>query len=360
MAMDWPTNPTEGQLFGIYIYSGGTWRVQGSTNNVGTQIAALQAVDALNYHPNYVINGGMDISQRGTSISNINSDGTYTADRFYIARGGPVNYTQGTTTPPVGFSYYGSYVNNGASNPFMTIGQTIETKDAILLAGKTVTLSFYARANANTTLSKNFIINGMCSNTIDTKIDTVISSTNFTAPYGTTASDWARFSHTFTVPSTAKTVGFSIQSTGTLAVGDGIHLTGVQLEEGSVATPFRRAGGTIQGELAACQRYYWRATADGPYNRYAMGSGYSSTQVVILMPNPVKMRAAPTSVEANILCVWDGGTLSGSATSVSFDSAGSFASTIFLNGLTGITATRAYQMLANGSTSAYIGMSAEL
>lgn len=43
MALDFPSNPVVGQTFNNYVWTGTAWAAQGSTNNVGTQIADLQA-----------------------------------------------------------------------------------------------------------------------------------------------------------------------------------------------------------------------------------------------------------------------------------------------------------------------------
>ena len=43
MALDFPTSPVEGQVHGTYVFTSGVWNAQGSTNNVGIQIAQLQA-----------------------------------------------------------------------------------------------------------------------------------------------------------------------------------------------------------------------------------------------------------------------------------------------------------------------------
>jgi hypothetical protein len=65
----------------------------------------------------------------------------------------------------------------------------------------------------------------------------------------------------------------------------------IQLELGSAATPFSRAGGTFQQELAACQRYYKSSTAT--YDGY-LGQCAATTTARIGFPLPVSMRVAPS------------------------------------------------------------------
>jgi len=47
MPLDFPVSPVEGQVYDTYIYSSGKWSAQGSTNNVGTQIAQLQTASPI-------------------------------------------------------------------------------------------------------------------------------------------------------------------------------------------------------------------------------------------------------------------------------------------------------------------------
>jgi len=200
---------------------------------------------------NRIINGAFQVSQRGTTINSINTDYTYTADRWFITRGGIVNYTQGTTSPPTGFQYYGSYINQTASNPFMSIQQAIESINSYDLLGQTVTFSAYIKAAANTAASTSISMNYEYSTSADTKSPvTSVSGTTFTI----SSSAWTKCSITFTVPSNALTLVPYFLNTATLAVGDGYLITGVQLEQNTSATPFERR--LYNQELAACQRYY--------------------------------------------------------------------------------------------------------
>jgi hypothetical protein len=114
------------------------------------------------------------------------------------------------------------------------------------------------------------------------------------------------------VPSiTGKTIGAGSKvmlrlDFGTDANGDEIEIWGVQLEAGVVATPFRRNAPSIQAELAACQRYYYRFNSETTGDHIALGSGVNSTTVVATTFLPVPMRITPTSLEFSSLRVFDG------------------------------------------------------
>jgi hypothetical protein len=108
---------------------------------------------------NFFINGGTDIWQRGTSIALTTS--AYTSDRWqgYRAVAGSTvsrQVTGDTTNLP--FIQYCARVQRDSGNTATNtiyLGQSLETVNSIPLAGKTVTLSFYARAGANYSTASN-------------------------------------------------------------------------------------------------------------------------------------------------------------------------------------------------------------
>jgi hypothetical protein len=217
---------------------------------------------------NKVINGAFDNWQRGTSISLVTGTNTYGADRFINSctfSAGSATVSRETFTPgtaPVA-GYEGQYFSRltcGSTTTVWAVRQRIENVQSF--AGQTVTLSFYVKAsaaNATTAIqfAQNFGSGGSASVTVDT-----------TGPSITTS--WQRFTVTAAIPSVSgKTIGtssyleFTIYSTTGIASSLAVDLWGVQVEYGSKATPFQTATGTIQGELAACQRYYEKSYAQG-------------------------------------------------------------------------------------------------
>ena len=250
---------------------------------------------------NKIINGDFGIWQRGTSFSN--PVGVYTSDRWlieYDASGSTTkSVTQRTFTPgtaPVtGYegTYYAEFACTvaGSGGTYNLFEQRIE--DVRVFANQTITYSFWAKAAANTTIPsvqirQNFGSGGSAS--VDTTINSSLAVTTA----------WQRFTGTVTVPSVSgQTIGTGsylrfaifcpINATYTL------NFWGVQLEAGSVATPFTTATGTLSGELAACQRYYF-LKASGISQSFGMAAYIASNDLRGSFSSPVEMRTAPTLV----------------------------------------------------------------
>jgi hypothetical protein len=144
------------------------------------------------------------------------------------------------------------------------------------------------------------------------------------------------------------------------------YLTGVQLEAGTVATPFRRNAPSIQAELAACQRYYYRTSpypaGTVPFFGTLQSNSDSGGQAEIKLP--VTMRVAPTSLEWNtsVQIAWPGvnawGLVSASLSTgyTTPNSAVILANTVSA----AITAGRIYWIRGGGDGAAFLGFNAEL
>jgi hypothetical protein len=256
---------------------------------------------------NPVINGGMDIWQRGTSIA-----GTSTAfgpDRFqaYRAVAGSTFSRQvtGDTTnlPNIQYSVRVQRNSGNTATDIIYLLQGLESANSIPFAGKTVTLSFYARKGANFSGASSLMTAQLVSGTgTDQNIaggftgaSTRISQTP------TLTTTWQRFSYTGTILGTATQLGlyFNYTPVGTAGANDWFEITGIQLENGSTATTFSRAGGTIQGELAACQRYYQRFDAATAEPLSANGGSLTTTISQVEVVFPVQLRTAPSSLDSS-------------------------------------------------------------
>jgi hypothetical protein len=250
---------------------------------------------------NAIINGDFRVWQRGTTFTSPATN-TYTADRWVTNQDGSgtvtvsqQSFTPGTA-PVAGYEapfFLRQAVTAAGTTSFFQMQQKIE--DVRTFANQTVTFSFWAKADSSRTglvyWEQNFGSGGSAT----------VQSTVFPAPALTTS--WQRFTYTFTLPSiSGKTIGtnscliFYIRNGGT-ASGANLDIWGAQLEVGSVATAFQTATGTLQGELAACQRYLPAITTASASD---IGTGYnvSTTQPFIMVPFQVPARVAPTGITA--------------------------------------------------------------
>jgi len=261
---------------GLLYTSGGTRSLRTLANGSAGQLLAADPNTASGFRyldpqsdRNLLINGDYAVWQRGNTFNNISADGTYVADRFYVGLGsGNASVRKenvSSENPPSGFENYAEVLNKSAGNSSIAIQQTIESSSVIPLRGRTVTLSLYARAAADTTKSRNLSFGVLSSTSTDAKGgSTVGSDANVTLQFGSSASTWQRFSTTVTVPNnaTSLTVRAYQNPSGGLAINDGFHITGMQLEVSPTASPYDFQ--SYAETLAECLRYFERYTNQMP------------------------------------------------------------------------------------------------
>jgi len=272
---------------------------------------------------NRLINGAMVIDQRNVGAS-VTPDNAYTLDRWKYANTqagkATVQQNAGSVTPPVGFQNYLGVTSASAysvvTNDFFVVLQNTEGYNMAdfdwgTANAKTVTLSFWVRSSLTGTFggtmnnsagnrSYPFSYTISSANTWEQKSITVAGDTTGTwlktngngmqlafglgvgSGYSGTAGAWSSTTY--------------LSSTGATSVvgtnGATFYITGVQLEKGTVATPFEfRSHGQ---ELALCQRYYYQWNSEGGSSTYLCTAfSYGTSQVYGVVKLPVTMRTTP-------------------------------------------------------------------
>jgi hypothetical protein len=308
-----------------------TLAVNTITNAAGGNTAQINGMtptaDSLQGFRNRIINGNMVIDQRNAGASvTVSTSGVYVIDRWKNrANGGGAFSVQQSSTAPAGFTNSSLYTvttadsSIAAGDNYWIIqeieGYNVADLDFGTANAKNITMSFWVRSSVTGTYSV-FLSNGTTYNrgyvatytinaadTWEQKSVTVAGDTTGTwgktnggglsagfnlgagTNYQTTAGSWG----SAFVQATSGTTQWISNSGATF------YITGVQLEAGSVATPFeRRPYGT---ELALCQRYYYRAKATKEDYGFGVAFIESGTLSGLLIPFPVPMRTIPSALE---------------------------------------------------------------
>ena len=304
------------------------------TTGVTFNDSSLQGAAASPYVlKNRIINGAMVIDQRNAGASVTPTETQYTLDRWQSRLSAASKYTvqqnAGSVTPPVGFTNYLGVTSSSAysvsAGDYFAQQHNIEGYNIADLAwgtvnAKTITLSFWVRSsltgtfggcaeNGSANRSYPFTYTISSANTWEQKSVTIAGDTSGTwntttsagivvfiglgvgTTYSGTAGSWSSNNYVSATGATS-VVGTS---------GATFYITGVQLEQNTVATPFERR--LYNQELANCQRYFSMsysygitpATASaytGPihYGVTSTSSGRNNCQFIF----PVTMRANPT------------------------------------------------------------------
>jgi len=335
---------------------------------------------------NKIINGAMVIDQRNAGASvTPTTDLTYLLDRWLVgltqSSKFSVQQNAGSVTPPSGFSNYLGCTSLSAYSVLTAdsfrLSQRIQgfnfndcawgTASAV-----TITLSFWVRSSLTGTFGGSltnsaqnysypftFIINS--ANTWEQKSVTIVGPTagtwvggtngigvilNFNlgagATYSGAAGSWSANTY--------------LSATGATSVvgtnGATFYITGVQLERGTVATPFEYRN--YQQELAMCQRYFALAPI------YGTGIACTTTTWDCTFAFPVPMRATPTMSANTTVTITNVTTADYTQSSANINTdvnTGSATSHLRFGNFTGLTAGNIYQV-RNGNI--YVNASAEL
>jgi hypothetical protein len=280
----------------LAVGADGTTLVANSASATGMAWAGNQAAGK-----NALINGAMDIWQRGTSFTLTSGSSIYTADRWAVfAEGATQTAAQSTSVPSATVAKYSLQITGATSATNLYINQKIESANVAQYKG-VITFSWYLYNNTGASITPQY------------RIDTPTAPDNWaSANVGTPTNlqacangAWTRISATVDVSGyTGINNGLQVTLMG-LALNSNskiINITGCQIELSPIATSFARNASTLQGELAACQRYFVKSynQADAPGTATAAGgksvlvTASSVTNVTFAVQYPVTMRTTPT------------------------------------------------------------------
>jgi hypothetical protein len=310
------------------------------TTGVTFNDSSLQGAAASPYVlKNRIINGDMEIAQRGTSatISTASAVG-FGADRFFTdsynwTAGSNITVSNETTVVPSGYSNSYKWANGATpltlgAGGFQSITQKIEGYNIYDLYTGNVTISFWVRASTAGTytlwitnsyvasdiyITKQYTISS--ANTWEQKSITIDLSGGIAAGGTWNKTNGEGLAVSWMLGANANRTGNTGLNTWVNGPSVGLYqwqtsasvqlssianstfyLTGVQLEIGTSATPFERR---LYGqELINCQRYYYRFNPTSSSSN-TLGSGFvqDSTNAQILHFFPVSMRTSPTALE---------------------------------------------------------------
>ena len=290
---------------------------------------------------NLIINGAMQVAQRGTSST---TNGYGTVDRFSNGYGGAdeaptqaqVDVASGTTPYTLGFRKAlkitnGNQTSGAGGTDLVLIKQIIEAQNVAqsgwnyTSSSSYVTLSFWVKSSVAQVFSGNLRTSdgtayvykydtpSLSADTWTKVTKTISGNSNLTFNndngtglvfhiYPFIGTDYTTSNSDTETWLTASSGNFANDMTSTwYTTNDAtFEITGVQLEVGSVATDFEHR--SFADEIIRCERYYRRDAADGVvYYRFCLGQCTSSSGTQATVKWPTRMRAAPTFATSGTL-----------------------------------------------------------
>lgn len=330
------------------------------TSNYPQQFGRLVDIVEGPSRRNFIRNGDFMIVQRGTSFAGITT-AVYTLDGWVNGAAGTSTVTQqaftvGQTDVPNNprfFMRVQRTVAAGSDN--VVTEQRIEYPD--LLAGKTVTVSFYAKVGSGTKA----LVFDLASSGVTSAVDTSDNAMSVTT-------SWQLVSATIAIPTmTAVTASAYLNLRIREAASFGtftLDIAEVQFEEGSEATRFERL--SYQDQTAWAQRFLPVFPVGGiaPAGKnIGLGQNQSTTTANVVIPFQVPTRVATTgitvSAASHFTCTTSGGGNT-AATGATWSGSEINCGTINLTGMAGLVAGDATQCLLNNASGRLTFTGAEL
>lgn len=245
---------------------------------------------------NKIINGAFDIWQRGTSFT---GNAVYTADRWWFVNDavGASSVTQvDISTLGLGATYCLRAERTSGTNRWV-VGTQLETTTLNQCRGKKITLSFKMRKGS--ALSSDVTVT-LGSSSTEAKFGSVVDGGNITVTNASlNTSTFTTFSTTITIPAATAALGIKLEFSASQAGATGAYfdIADVQLEEGTVASPFERR--PIALETALCEYYYRKIMAfPGGGAGYGAVSYYGGSSCIIYHGH-FTMRTSPNTSYLN-------------------------------------------------------------
>jgi hypothetical protein len=238
---------------------------------------------------NYVLNGGFDIWQRGTTFT---GTGGFGPDRWYVQ---PTSSSTWSQDPVLVMpdSPYSLKMTAGASGAQFYAYQIIETLNVTPLIGNNVMLSAYVSCSINATVR----VGIEWSSTVDAGMGATWTMANSDTIVATSAY-YQRVYVDVPIPLTARSLRIVISTDSVMTVGSTFNIADVQIENGlTLPTNFHRQNESYQTELAACRRYYYRTPVPAVGHPWTMGYNTTTLLSTHFLTFPVPMRIAPVALE---------------------------------------------------------------
>jgi hypothetical protein len=318
---------------------------------------------------NGVLNSNMSVWQRGTTFNPTSV--SYSADRWTCTRavtGSTITRQTTSDTTNLPFIQYCARISrdsgNAATNSIY-FGQYFENVNSTPFINQTVTVSFYARKGANLSGTLNFYLASGTGTDQNGITGTWTGNTYVVNQALTLTTTWTRYSYTGTVAAAKTQLGmlFDFGPTGTAGAADYFEVTGFQLEIASSASAYSPNAATFQGELAACQRYYYRITPSVTNGAFSVGNNYSTTINTSVIYPKVTLRTTPTLETSGTASNYKINTAGTAVTCSSVPVIDQTSTDIIALNSTvasGLTAGNAGILAANSGTTSILAFSAEL